>query len=177
MGNIYVAGSTPKQGIVEPRNAITLTISTFTSSLASEFKWKEAGVGSYTTAVSGTTPNTYILPANTWSRDKIMVWQSRFQDSGGWSDWYTFSVDTSGLDIFEQASSSSVVGLGPLGTAGSYHMRVGVRDGAGIVWGLSSFSNFTIHDSRSLVKHADGRWKGVPILFRSGGVFISTKAS
>lgn len=176
MASVFYGFSSPKQEIIEPKVVNTLTLSAGTTPISTEFRWKLAGAASWSSVVTvaGTSAK-YNLPANTWSRDQTYVWQARYQDSGGWSDWTTFTVDTSGWSTFAQTGSTEVLGLGPLDSAGTYSARVAVRDGAGITWGITSNLSFIIQNTRSLTKDANGRWEGVPILRHNGTSFVAAK--
>ena len=178
MAGIFINGCSPSQRTIDPKNVIVLSIATNSTSLQAEFRWKISDTASWSAAVAGTTTTTYNLPANTWSRDKFYSWQCRYRDSAGWSDWATLSVDTSGWDSLLQYSSVETITLGSLGEpAGAYVGRVVARDGAGITWGASVSKAFNIHDTRSLIKLSDGRWKGVPIQVVVAGSWKATSAS
>lgn len=172
MAAIFVGLSGPRQQRVEPKDVITLGVAPSTTALSSEFRWKESGAANFGAAVAGTTANTYNLPANTWARDKFMVWQARYQDSGGWSDWATFTVDTSGWNTFRADSTQTDIPFGPIGSPGAWVGRVAVRDNSGAKWSDYATQAFTIQASRTLVKDANGRWKGVPILRHNGTTFV-----
>ena len=160
--------SGPWQSIVEPRDPINLfAYSNGGAPTMSEFRWRNVtDNGGWSASVAGTNQSNgsvYILPANTWARDKIYTWSARIGDSQGWSDWMQFSVDTSGYKYsYGQVNSSAtkiVAGyLAPPNFA--YEIRVNVRDPQGVRWATSPVTTFIIHNSKTLVK-VGSRWRGV----------------
>lgn len=177
MANIVYVFSSPKNTTVEPRSIITLSISPGTTATASEFRWKVSSAASFSAAVAGGADCSYDLPANTWARDQIMVWQARYQDSGGWSDWSSFTVDTSGwISFADTSSAASTVDVGALGAPGVWQGRVLVTDAPGPIWKASGNTSFIIHDSRVLVKDSNGRWKGIPVSSFISGAWKVIKA-